>query len=519
MKLGSVSKMYLISASAVAIASIILPTQNTVTQNNVTEYTITKTACPKSKVGKVENNRVCLKNGSKYRWAVKKTPVTNTTITPTPVPTNAEVSPNKKYFSSPCELDPHTPAEWKDFEKKHIDGGGCLSPFRVPTTSAITSYPKTSNSLSEKNISECKISHNQQKQNVIGFKDNDRFWFDNLKHPSPNTVYQVVPLYSEDIPNSNTKPADDFKKYFDFLVDWTKQASDNGSSIQVRVPDNYLYFPGKISSYNLIHERKQSDAQRFSSDLIKAVDSQINFSGSNVVLVVFPPSTNRIVGDQIGIGTVRTNEGFVTISVMPSGGNIAQERNFSFPTWWIHELMHVGIGFDDNSHSQPDSPQWWGLINWASSYDLLTWHKWIAGYISDSQVICLDKDRESTAYIAPSTVKSTRSKSIVIPIDRQRAIVIESQRAEGINYKLPQVSEGALVYLVNTSLTSHADGIRLILPENKKMIQAANMDNKSSGHNSNASLKLGETAVYNGIRITVVESGNFGDVIKIEPAR
>lgn len=519
MKLGRSSKVYLVSISAVAAASIVLPTQMPVAQNNVTDYTITRTACPKSKVGKVEKNRICLKDGSTYRWAIKKTPVTNTTIAPTPTPTNVEVSTNKKYFSSPCELDPNTPAEWKDFERKHINGGGCLSPFRVPSTSELTSVPKTQNSFIANNISECKLNHNPQKQNTIGFKDTDQFWSENLKHPSPNTVYQVIPLYSNDIPNSNTKPSDDFKKYFDFLVDWTKQASDNGSNIQIRVPDNYLYFPGNISSYNLIHDRKQSDAQRFSSDLIKAVDSQINFSGSHIVLVLFPPSTNKIVGDQVGIGTIRTNEGPVTISVMPSGGNIAQERNFSFPTWWIHELMHVGIGFDDNSHSQPDSPQWWGLINWASAYDLLTWHKWIAGYISDSQVICLDKNRESVAYISPSTVKSTRSKSIIIPIDRQRAIVIESQRAEGINYKLPQVSEGALVYVVNTSLTSHADGIRLVLPENKKMIQASNMDNKSPGQNSNASLKLGETAVYNGIRITVVESGSFGDVIKIEPAR
>ena len=522
MSLGSLFKMCIVCISTVTVASLLAPTPTPVAQNSVSDYTVTTTACPKSKVNKIENNRICLKSGTVYRWAVKKPVVVQPTPTPTPTATQTKTelpTSNKKYFLSPCELDPDTPSEWKQFEKKHINGGGCLSPFRVPKTSELTSLPKIQNNFVTKNILECKLNQNPQKQNTLGFKNNDKFWIDYLKHPSPNTVYQVVPLYSNDIPNSNTKPSEDFKKYFDFLIDWTKQASDNGSNIQIKVPDKYLYFPGNISSYNLIHERKQFDAERFSSDLIKSIDSQINFTNANIVLVLFPPSTNKIVGDQVGIGTIRTDEGFVTISVMPSGGDLAQEKNFSFPTWWIHELMHVGIGFDDNNHSQKDSPQWWGLINWASSYDLLTWHKWIAGYISDSQVICLDKDRESVAYIAPSTVKSTRNKAVVIPIDKQKAIVVESQRAEGINYKLPQISEGALVYLIDMSVTSHADGIRLILPENKKMIQASNMDNKSPGHNSNASLKLGESAVYNGIKITVIESGEFGDVIKVEPTR
>jgi len=486
-------------------------------------------ACPKSQLNKTKNGFICKKTEGFYRWVKINTPVTIETLKPSPTPTptitstpqpKIEIaSTSKKYFNSPCDLDPGTPLEWKDFERKHINGGGCLSALRVPTTQTLTELPKTQTDKSNLNLSQCKIEQSRNKGNVLGFKTWDSYWQTSLKHPSPNTVYQVIPLYSDDIPNSNTNPNDDFKKYFDFIIDWTKQASDNGSNVEFRVPNNYIYMPGNISSYNLIHERSESSAQRFTNDLVRAVDSKINFSGSNIALILFPPSTNKIVGDQVGLPRFLTNEGYIVGSIMPSGGNIAPERNFSFPTWWMHELMHVGIGFDDNNHSQKDSPSWWGLINWASTFDLLVWHKWIAGFISDSQVICLDKNKSSTVYIAPSTVKSTRDKLIVIPLSDSRAIVVESQRAEGINYKLPQISEGALVYMVDMSLTNHADGIRLILPKNKNMITTGNMDNKSPGNNSNASLKIGEIAEYNGIRIQVVESGIFGDVIKIEPTR
>lgn len=479
-------------------------------------------ACPKNQLNKIKDGFICKKIDNVYRWTkievrTSPTPVTQTQ-SPSPTPT-IETKTNKKYFNSPCDLDLDTPLEWKEFEKKHIGTGGCLSSLRVPSTEPLVDMPKTIVDKSNLNLSSCKIEQSRDKQSTLGFKNWDSYWQTSLKHPSPNTVYQVIPLYSDDIPNSNTNPKQDFKKYFDFITAWTKQASDNGSNVEFRVPDNYIYMPGNISSYNLIHERTEESSKKFTNDLVKAVDSKINFTGSNIAIILFPPTTNKVVGDQVGLNRFLTNEGYMIGSIMPSGGTIANERNFSWPTWWLHELMHVGIGFDDNNHSQKDSPQWWGLINWASTFDLLTWHKWISGFISDSQVICLDKNKSSTVYIAPSTIKTTRDKMVVIPLGNSKAIIIESQRAEGINYKLPQISEGALVYIVDMSLTNHADGIRLVLPKNKTMIVADNMNYKSPGHNSNASLKLGEIAEYNGIKIQVVESGAFGDVIKIEPTR
>lgn len=73
--------MCMVCVSAVTVASLISPSEVPVLQNNITDYSITKKTCSKSKLNKVENNRICLKDGKVYRWAIRKT------VTPTPIPT------------------------------------------------------------------------------------------------------------------------------------------------------------------------------------------------------------------------------------------------------------------------------------------------------------------------------------------------------------------------------------------------------------------------------------------------
>jgi len=83
--------MCVVCVSAVTVASLLAPTEIPSVKNNVSGYTITKSACPKSKLNKVQNNKICLKDGTVYRWAIKNTQVSTTpapkpTSTPTPTP-------------------------------------------------------------------------------------------------------------------------------------------------------------------------------------------------------------------------------------------------------------------------------------------------------------------------------------------------------------------------------------------------------------------------------------------------
>ncbi|MEY5030733.1 MAG: hypothetical protein RLZZ334_680, partial [Actinomycetota bacterium] len=97
------------------------------------------------------------------------------------------------------------------------------------------------------------------------------------------------------------------------------------------------------------------------------------------------------------------------------------------------------------------------------------------------------------------------------PIGNNKAIAIESERAGGLNFKLSPISEGALVYTIDTLDTQHGSGISVIRPINRTgPIQVG------SFILADAPLKNGESLTVWGYKITVVESGTFGDVVKVE---
>jgi hypothetical protein len=483
----------------------------------------------------------CVKSGKKIVWnkgvaLPKPAPVANPTptptSTPTPTPTSTPTSTPtptvtpKFLFTDPCEFDPKTPSEWIAFDKWFRDSGNnCVGPFRVETVELTSEKPLTKNDLSSRTISDCKVPQNYAKGGTLGFpvtSDRLKPFLEN-RHPSPNTVYQIVPIYTNDAPDQGTNPRTDYKPYFDFLKEWTINASDNGSNLEIRVPDKYLEFPENISSYNLMHDKKVEDADRFKVSLRKYVDSKINFSGVNVVIILLPPGSKGGIIQQTGLNMFETDEGrFLTTTFPPfTFTNFFPGGNFLHPMWWLHELQHVGNGFDDNNMSDDNGLHQWGVISRFAATDLIGWQKWLAGFWADNQIICLNKEQTSTAWIIPSQVKNPERKLIVIPLDSKRAIVVESMRSVGLNFKMPLNSQGALVYLIDTNLTSFHDGIRLILPTNRKTSSITPVSKATDVvifKHIDAPLKLQDFVVFEGLKITVIESGDFGDVVKVEKA-
>lgn len=463
--------------------------------------------CSKSVVGKIKSGSICTKVGSVYRWKVLPMPK------PSPLKTQDEapVAPASQYFKSPCDIDPLTPQEWKAFESWFKNQNGCISPLRVPID-YLTTQPKSKSSDANSDIQECKIQNNPKKLNTLAFPtSNQKEYWDKAKHPGPNSVFQVVPIYTKDAPKTGNSPLDDYSRYFDFISNWVKSSSDNGSSVKFNVPKDYLEFDKNISEYNLIHERKHEDAVRFNKDLVSAVDRYIDFSDADFVIIVLPAGSRGSIVQQAGLMQINTNEGAVSTSIFPpyNVSSFYSASNFVHPMWWIHEMQHVSLGFDDNSRNAIDGMSEFGIMSRYAASDLLGWHKWLAEFWSDTQVSCLSKRGDSITWIAPSSTKTNKKKMIVIPVSTSRVVVVESLRSVGLNYKMPAESEGALVYVVDTSITSSHDGMRVVLPENRKV-------KSPTFNNSDAPLKINDYAIIDGLKISVVESGEFGDVVKVE---
>jgi hypothetical protein len=82
---------------------------------------------------------------------------------------------------------------------------------------------------------------------------------------------------------------------------------------------------------------------------------------------------------------------------------------------------------------------------------------------------------------------------------------MESRRALRYDKNLAKSSEGVLVYKVNTSIPTGSGPMRVVGRPGSTDIWFRD-----------APLKLNESRIVDGYKITVIESGDFGDVIKVE---
>lgn len=521
--------------------------------NPAQSATIAGTKCAKLATNRTVSNikYTCIKQGSKLVWnkgvtlkpaakptpspTVTPTPTTTEKATPAPSQTTIAVSSIGTYgFNGPCDFDSGAPAQWRELQNYFKSNNHCLGPVRIAPVSLTKARPVIPDSTNSSflNVDSCKITAPDNFDILRSwpstYQINTRMALNNL-HPSPNSVIQVIPFYTSDSGAPNNSPSVDYKMYFDFVKEVIDYDSDNGSKFEIRVPAQYVKLPKRLSEYGVTHEGgtpdQDSKRQIFTNDLIQAVDRDINFSDVGLVLAIAPPGTplnlsvvtslwfTRADGKSFPVGNATP---YTLTSPMHDNG-ITQHAPSVSPMWWWHEWFHMGIGLADHNGnnywqnhfgSDPTKPGMgnWGLMSMAMT-DLLGLEKWFMGYISDKQVSCANSN--VTKWISPSSVKSTETKLLVIPLNKNEAILVESKRAAGLDFMLNHESEGALVYHLDTSEPDREFGLEVLTVAGYKV--------KSSPFVlSDAPLKTGQHLDFRGFRISVVESGEFGDVVKVE---
>lgn len=492
----------------------------------------------------------CVKSGKKLVWnkgvAIAKpvpvaspTPVATPTPTPTPTvsatptPTPTEVITAENFrFESLCEKDPFVPTEWaayQDFALRN-DIFSCARPYRFK----MVTQPKTTplQALTPKsslnNIESCKLTHGQR-DGQIAFSS----WINPKIVMNQRLNVQVIPIEFTDFPSSETVLAD-HEKYFNYIKSGYYNISDGQVNVNFKTPSNYFKINKKITSYDTgkrydhgggIWNWVSMDMNAMFKDIVSAVDPAIDFSNLDLVFFVVPPTTDN---DYISHGfpapypQLRTAEGFMPYWYFsPPMAEVNRKSWYGVePFLHLHELMHgmnkLDDHYGDGEFGRTDGDA--GTGNWSTmsgmSTDFLFWDKWITYMVSDEQVLCAKTDSTSTHWIKPSNYFGKEEKMLVIPVGSTKVLVVESMRAAGFNLKLPKISEGALVYLVDITKTGHGRGINVLRPASR----IGSIYERRDFALSDAPLKLGESISSNGFKITVVESGDFGDVIKVEKA-
>jgi len=371
-------------------------------------------------------------------------------------------------------------------------------------------------------MSTCKLQTSGNSHSNLGHVPN-RWLF------TGDVQIQVIPIEFTDYKGQGN-PSEEYGKYLEYISDMYYKISDGNTKVTFRTPSNYFQIGKSIKDYVLpgvwTHgqnspEWKVIDVEKYKKDVFNVADANLNFSGVKMSIVLVPlsmPAEYIAHTPEFRFDNVQTNEGQVPYNyLMPPASQVNKDSWYGVePYLHLHEFFHANglledhYG-DDMGKSGPDlGTGFWGHVSGMLT-DFIVWDKWLSGMLVDSQVICANTSVSGNYWITPATYFGKNEKLLVIPLGGTKAIVIESQRQAGVNYKLTKESIGALVFVLDTAVSAHGKGINVIRPENRNVSV-----NSTSFVLSDAPLKLGESLTTNGYRITVVESGDFGDVVKVE---
>jgi hypothetical protein len=429
-------------------------------------------------------------------------------------------------WRTPCDTDPWVPAEWKEYEQFAWTYFRCSRPMRFQEASLPNIKPQSALTPTSElnNVSTCKVPEiavrtAQGTYNNVGHRNSWKF--------NGDLIVQVVPVQFTDFRAAKT-PKEEYGKYFDYIKNMFYKISDGNTRIDMRVPENYLQINADLQSFdtggflekNNRFKWKLLDTPRYQNAIFSVADAAIDFTNVKLTIIVVPLSVpdNYIAHHpKFRMDNVVTNEATINANYImpPANMNSGDDWYGVDPYLHLHEIHHATGMLSDHLGDRDLGGSFNGTGQWGHMSTMLTdfilWDKWLTGMLDDSQVICAKNSGVGTYWIKPATYFGKFEKFLVIPLSATKLIAIESQRAAGVNFKLTSESQGALVYTVDVLDDRYDGGFEVLRPGNRK-----------TGINNgpfmlwDAPLKLNEELTVWGFKIKVVESGNFGDVVKVE---
>jgi hypothetical protein len=360
----------------------------------------------------------------------------------------------------------------------------------------------------------------------------------------PNYTLQFVPFQTPDF-KVNSNPQKDYKDWVKAMEDVMNKSSDLPFNFKIAVPDKYFMLPNDLKSYDVGFNKMQDgnthpdsaipNYLKLAQDAVAVADPSIDFSKANHMWIVGPPNTKRknlmnfalynqtiqtqeknmpriYVTDHpynFDVGNRNTNQkkygNFIANNLFDGSGALGQMHEWGHSSGTFTVMASVFGGSQEKEGSMD-----WGLMQ-KKDGDWLALHKWILQMISDDQVRCAAKSKVTTHWLKPSTIKGGYEKLLMVPLSGSDYLAVESIRPYGYSYKIPKCQQGALVY-VASRYGGGWDERTIHIPATSKKKGCP-----GRGISEKGALVKGDSVSYGGVKITVVEAGDFGDVVRVEP--
>jgi M6 family metalloprotease-like protein len=324
-------------------------------------------------------------------------------------------------------------------------------------------------------------------------------------------IVQVIPVDFKGL-RTTSSPIDDLSDAALAIERFWERQSSKPVNMEFRIPSSYIELPKSVKGYDLGSKFPNFDGKKYSDYVMAATvaaDPIVDFSGADVVVLAHTPlAISSDVGTFIaeagmpGSGFAFATEEGTVLNVLIQGADSPRDLQN-----WIHEFGHM-LGLTDSGGV---GEMGFDIMLNYNNPELTVWNRFLLGILNESQIACITSETTSTHWIRPVATSENVLKGAVIPLSSTRAIVVESRRRVGFDALLGLESEGLLVYEVDTEKSGDVeDGPFKILGPDRYTV------NQGWRASVDAPLKPGESISHKGWKISNLESGAFGDVVKIE---
>jgi M6 family metalloprotease-like protein len=338
----------------------------------------------------------------------------------------------------------------------------------------------------------------------------------------PNFKVLVIPVQFTDHKTSN-RPAEDMADVVSALTNFYTRASTVPVSFSWTIPNSYYQMGKSIDSFQLGIEFDitfktdfWTNYRPYLQEAIDLADKDYDFSKFDAVIVeeprsvtdaehgMFIPHAPGLAGGRDGL---YSDEGQI-LNLLVTGNDESRD----VPNW-LHEFGHL-FGLPDGNHQVGAKAGFDLMWGWYGSPELAVWNRWLLGVLKDSQVDCKTDQEPSVHLVHPVAWVGDYKKAVVIPVSDHEVIVVESRRRQGYDALFGEESEGAYVYRVDT----HAKIYQFDTRKPVDVVAPSRSKPQNGRWALDAALDPGESVSSDGWKIEVLESGAFGDVIRVSKA-
>ena len=339
----------------------------------------------------------------------------------------------------------------------------------------------------------CKIENNKlwtKLDHGLGFPRPEN------KLPNKGTLnFKVLFAKSSGSTVANEKSAEDlYKKLQPEIVSSFYNQVSNGSVKKIQFEPYYSWIEfDKLESLKDARgdEQKQieSEWRTFVSKTLETAKSQIDFTNSDGVMIIFDPNSSYLRQSYAIFDEFIVN-GKKISSVVMLGRSYVQVGLRS-PYLVTHELGHL-FGLPDLYPFQDstDTVDYFSIMNKTAigGIGFFGWERFILGWVDEPQIIC-HKAGEVLGNLVHLT-KTNGLKMIAVPISSSQVLVVENRTKEGIDKMIP--NPGIIAYVVDSSIEGGKNPIKVL--NNKKPI------------------KIGSSFIYDNVKIEVLKKKSKNNV-------